>query len=109
MLHVAPFATLFLATLCLPFLATSSFAPPNVLWDTPTLEPSRNKKNASIIGSGLPIGNGRTLAYVFQINPDDTSGVIPNSTFNVPIGVSFMVDMPEAMASDGSLFGLGGC
>ena len=110
MLHVGPrptLATLFLATLCLPFLTTSSFAPPNVLWDTPTLEPSRNKKNASIIGSGLPIGNGRTLAYVFQINPDDTSGVIPNSTFNVPIGVSFMVDMPEAMASDGSLFGLG--
>jgi hypothetical protein len=101
-----------LALLCSPFLLLTTLAnsliPPTVVWNTATKEPSRNKNNDSIIGSGLPIGNGETVAYVFKLSPSDDRKPLPNASyFDLPIGVSFIVDMPEAMASDGSLFSLG--
>ena len=54
----------------------------------------------------MPIGNGKVLGYVFAVDPVDGPTTISPS-FILPTGVSFMVDMPEAMASDASLFSLG--
>ena len=86
-------------------LTAQAFTPPTVTWDTPAVEPSKDKTNRPIIGAGMPIGNGQTLGYVFKISPED--GPSPDTTFHLPVGVSFTVNMPEAMASDGSLFSLG--
>ena len=53
----------------------------------------------------MSIGNGKVLCYVFAVDPSD--GPIPiTPSFDLPTGVSFMVNMPEAMASDSTLFSL---
>jgi hypothetical protein len=80
-----------------------------ITWETPTVEPQRNVKNQPIIGGGMPVGNGETVALVFPL-----AGATANerldaaSGFSLPQGsVSLLVNMATAMASDTSLFGLG--
>ena len=87
---------------------TALFTPNNLIWTTTSHEPTQNRLNQPIIGNGMPIGNGQTTGYIFSIDPEDGPFVTPGTDgFVVPVGIGIMVDMPEAMASDGSLFGLG--
>eukprot|EP01001_Neometanema_parovale_P007003 NODE_332_length_2657_cov_50.772691_g312_i0.p1 GENE.NODE_332_length_2657_cov_50.772691_g312_i0~~NODE_332_length_2657_cov_50.772691_g312_i0.p1 ORF type:complete len:832 (-),score=157.15 NODE_332_length_2657_cov_50.772691_g312_i0:160-2604(-) len=72
-------------------------------WTTPTSEPSKNRANQPIIGGGMPIGNGDTVALVF---PNTKTQTITKD-FSLPTGVSFFVNMATAMASDTALMGLG--
>ena len=86
-----------------------AFQGPLLTWTSPTKEPSRNTAGGTIVGGGMPIGNGQTTALVFPLVP----GFVNESTFAgsnftlVPDSVSFIVSSSQAMASDTSLFALG--
>jgi hypothetical protein len=48
-------------------LAAGAAAPKPLVWDTPLLEPNHNRAGKTIIGGGMPIGNGETAALVFPV------------------------------------------
>ena len=89
--------------------ALSTYSPPTLTWKTTFPTPTKNQAGQPIVGGGMPVGNGRTTAYVFVVDPADApTPIFPGTQgFFLPVGISIMVDMPAAMASDGSLFGLG--
>ena len=104
-----------LLVLCLPLLLLlrlprlrAAHAPPTTVWDTLTPEPSANKNGKLIIGGGMPVGNGELLGLVFPVARGTAGADLPGQpNFDLPSGVSFMVDMQTAMGSDTSLLGVG--
>lgn len=78
----------------------------SIEWSSPTAEPAVNRAGQPIIGGGMPIGNGETTALVFPVT--DKPVAPPGAgSFAIAPGVSFLVSMATAMASDTSLFQLG--
>ena len=69
----------------------------------PNPEPSRNRANQTIIGGGLPIGNGETAALVFPVA--EAFSTAPG--FELRRGVHLWLGMTTAMASDAATMPLG--
>ena len=69
----------------------------------PNPEPSRNRANQTIIGGGLPIGNGETAALVFPVV--EAFSTAPG--FELRRGVHLWLGMTTAMASDAATMPLG--
>lgn len=75
----------------------------NVVFDSPTAEPGKNRAKQPIISGGMPIGNGETAALVFPV----TQAFNATPDFGLREGVHIWVSMATAMASDQSIMSLG--